>query len=75
LVQTEFKKTIGGYTPLAWNSATGYAADNSERTFIFSLDLLQVMTLIQPSKAIVCKPEYGPIFGGGSDFRITDKCN
>ena len=40
LVETEYGKIIGGYTPLPWNSSKKHwAADKSMTSFIFSLDL------------------------------------
>ena len=40
LIETEYGKVIGGYTPLAWNSSKKHwAADKSMNSFIFSVDL------------------------------------
>ncbi len=33
------------------------------------------MELIRPDKAIQCIPSYGPVFGGGADLAVSDKCN
>lgn len=40
ILETEYGKVIGGYTPLAWNSSKKHwAADKSMTSFIFSIDL------------------------------------
>lgn len=40
ILETEYGKVIGGYTPLAWNSTKKHwAADKSMTSFIFSIDL------------------------------------
>ena len=40
LVQTEYNKIIGGYTPIAWSSAKKqWAADKTQKSFIFSLNM------------------------------------
>jgi hypothetical protein len=40
ILETEYGKIIGGYTPLAWNSTKKHwAADKSMTSFIFSVDL------------------------------------
>ena len=31
--------------------------------------------LVIPEKAIQCIPNYGPVFGGGSDLAISNDCN
>ena len=33
------------------------------------------MTLTRPQYAILCSSVYGPIFGGGADICISDKCD
>ena len=39
------------------------------------MDLKQKMTLKQPQNAIYCDSDAGPIFGGGFDIHISDKCH
>ena len=40
IMETQYGKVIGGYTPLAWNSSKKHwAADKSMTSFIFSVDL------------------------------------
>ena len=75
LVETEYGKVIGGYTPLAWNSSKKHwAADKSMTSFIFSLDLREKFTLNLAQFAIACNPEKGPIFGC-CDICIVDNSN
>ena len=75
LIETEYGKIIGGYTPLAWNSSKKHwAADKSMGSFIFSLDLKEKFTLNLAQFAIACNPEKGPIFGC-CDICVVDKSN
>lgn len=39
LFQTEFGKTIGGYTHCPWKSGGGPVNDTGRRAFLFSLDM------------------------------------
>ena len=64
LVETEFGKIIGGYTPIAWSSAKKqWAADKSMKSFIFSLNMREKFTLNLAQFAIANNPDKGPIFG------------
>lgn len=75
IVETEYGKTIGGYTPLAWNSSKKHwAADKSMNSFIFSLDLREKFNLNLSQFAIACNPDKGPIFGC-CDICIVDGSN
>ena len=75
-MKTEFDKIIAGYTPLRWNSIPkGFVNDPTNASFLLSIDLKQKMSLVDNTKAIYCDPNRGPIFGGGKDIAIADKCN
>lgn len=75
LIETEYGKVIGGYTPLAWNSSKKHwAADKSMTSFIFSIDLREKFNLNLAQFAIACNPEKGPIFGC-CDICIVDSSN
>ena len=75
ILETEYGKVIGGYTPLAWNSTKKHwAADKSMTSFIFSADLREKFTLNLAQFAIACNPEKGPIFGC-CDICIVDNSN
>ena len=75
IIKTEFNRRIAGYTPLTWNSTQGIAEDSSGSSFLLSLDTRQIFELVIPEKAIQCIPNYGPVFGGGSDLAICNDCN
>jgi hypothetical protein len=75
LIETEYGKVIGGYTPLAWNSSKKHwAADKSMTSFIFSIDLREKFNLNLAQFAIACNPDKGPIFGC-CDICIVDNSN
>jgi hypothetical protein len=75
LIETEYGKIIGGYTPLAWNSSKKHwAADKTMSSFIFSVDLREKFGLNLAQFAIACNPEKGPIFGC-CDICIVDSSN
>ena len=64
LLETEFGKVIGGYTPIAWSSAKKqWAADKSLKSFIFSLNMREKFNLNLAQFAIANNPDKGPIFG------------
>jgi hypothetical protein len=55
VIETEYGKVIGGYTPLPWNSSNKHwAADKSMNSFIFSLDLRERYGLNLAQFAIAC---------------------
>lgn len=57
LIQTEYGRVIGGYTPLTWNSSKKHwAADKSLTSFIFSVDLREKFNLNLAQFAIACNP-------------------
>jgi hypothetical protein len=80
LVRTEFGKTIGGYTPLIWNAMPDgrYDLDEHKKSFLFSLDSLERMSLVDPVKAIRCdSKEQDAITAfcrarNGYQFRVLD---
>lgn len=75
LIETEYGKVIGGYTPLAWNSSKKHwAADKSMCSFIFSVDMQEKFNLNLAQFAIACNPEKGPIFGC-CDICLVDASN
>lgn len=48
LVETEFGKVLGGYTPLTWNSKKGFNRDEEKLGFLLSIDKKEKYTLIKP---------------------------
>ena len=70
LVKTTKNKIFGGFTPLNWDSTSGSKNDETNQTFIFSIDLMKKYDMINKEKlAINCNKKYGPYFGG-RDFSI-----
>ena len=64
LIKTNKNKIFGGFTTLDWKSEGGEILDESNSTFIFSLNLLKKYNIINLSKvAIDCGQKFGPIFG------------
>jgi hypothetical protein len=70
---------FGGFTPVAWTSNNGAVADNSLRSFIFTLKNPHdptarkfALKAEKKGEAIVCSNSGGPSFG---DIVIADKCN
>jgi len=75
VVENEYGKIIGGYTPVAWSSARKqWAADKSLKSFIFSLNMREKFGLNLAQFAIANNPEKGPIFGC-CDICIVDNSN
>jgi hypothetical protein len=75
LIETEFGKVIGGYTPIAWSSAKKqWAADKTLKSFIFSLNMREKFNLNLAQFAIANNPDKGPIFGC-CDICIVDNGN
>lgn len=75
IIETEFGKVIGGYTPIAWSSAKKqWAADKSLKSFIFSLNMREKFSLNLAQFAIANNPDKGPIFGC-CDICIVDASN
>ncbi|CAM5999475.1 unnamed protein product [Sphagnum balticum] len=71
VVQTEFGKIIGGFTPLSWKStANTLHSDIKCESFLFSLSLKQKMGLIDDKSAIFNSANFGPTFGAGADLAI-----
>lgn len=57
ILETEFGKIIGGYTPIPWSSAKKqWAADKSLKSFIFSLNMREKFTLNLAQFAIANNP-------------------
>ena len=63
LIKTTKNKIFGGFTPLNWSNKIEEICDESNQTFIFSLNLMKKYNLINNKKvAIVCR-SWGPSFG------------
>jgi hypothetical protein len=69
---------FGGFTPVKWESSGDKKADNSQKSFIFTLKNPLKRFALKPEKvheAIACYEELGPCFGCGYDITIEDNCN
>jgi hypothetical protein len=73
---------FGGFTPLKWDSNSGWRADHSQKSFLFTLKNPHnipasrfVLKAEEKHHAIWCVSERGPDFGGGSDIAVLDDCN
>jgi hypothetical protein len=71
---------FGGFTPIAWDSNSGDKADNTGKSFVFSLKNPRntepkIFPLSNASKAIHCSSSCGPIFGSHYDIRVWNDCD
>ena len=62
LVKTTKDKIFGGFTPLNWKNDKNDKIDDSNQTFIFSLNLMKKYDLINKKKEAIYTSE-GPCFG------------
>lgn len=74
IAKTEYGEVIGGFTPLKWDATRdgNYEYDNTGSSFLFSLSRKEKMRLVEPSRAIANDSKFGPVFGSGHDFAISD---
>jgi hypothetical protein len=73
---------FGGFTPVEWESRSGFKGDDSLRSFLFTLknshNIPARRFVLKPENrdfAIECYSDYGPYFGSGADICVSDKCN
>ena len=74
IIQTTAGYKFGGYTSINWDTSSSYKKD--ELAFIFNL-IKKKKFLLKSDKvnnAIWTGSGYGPIFGGGHDFYISNNC-
>ena len=69
LIETIEGKRFGGFTSESWEGDC--IEKNDKEAFIFSLDKLQIYSIIPEQKAIGCYPKYGPVFMG-CQIKIND---
>ena len=72
-VITTIGRRFGGFTDQAWDQSANYKTGSNG--FIFSLDNKEIYYNKNSSYNIYCHSSYGPTFGNGSDFRLSDNCN
>jgi len=70
LVKTKKDKIFGGFTPLNWKKTNSKSEkkDDSNQTFIFSLDIIKKFDIININKLAI-QTERGPCFGA-CEFQI-----
>ena len=72
LIETTTNRKFGGFTPLNWKSEGAYIYDESNQTFIFSLNLKEKYDMLDKKKmAIQCYSNKGPNFGA-TDFSLKE---
>ena len=72
LIKTNNNRIFGGFTPLNWVNQSVTLNDGSNKTFIFSLNLMKKFDIFNKDKeAIICNSNSGPNFGE-TDFSVKD---
>ena len=72
LIKTTNNKIFGGFTPLNLKKNAGKIHDDSNQTFIFSLNLMKKYDMLDKNQyAISCSSNYGPYFGNW-DFCLRE---
>jgi hypothetical protein len=71
---------FGGYTPRTWTSRGIWVGDSGLNSFLFTIKnphniSPRIFKQIQEINEIYGGLGYGPIFGGGHDLHIGDRCN
>jgi hypothetical protein len=70
---------FGGFTPVEWDSTSSWKADDSLRSFLFTLKnphnipaMRFTLNAQRKRLAIQCDSKWGPCF---CDIRVSDDCN
>jgi hypothetical protein len=73
------RNIFGGFTPVEWDSRITFKADDSQKSFVFTLKNPHniparrfALKAEKKHQAIYCDFRYGPWFG---DIRVSDNCN
>jgi carbonic anhydrase/acetyltransferase-like protein (isoleucine patch superfamily) len=64
-------KKIGGYTPIAWNTSSGYSSEGTNSSFLFSLTNDYKHSLTNNTHHTYRGSSHGTTFGGGHDLYIN----
>jgi hypothetical protein len=71
---------FGGFTPVTWDSSDLFKADDSQRSFLFTLKNPHniparrfALKAEKKGRAILCVSRWGPRFG--DDIAVSDNCN
>ena len=71
LMKTSQNFIFGSFTPLDWDKTSSFKFDNSNQTFIFSLNLLKKYDMINDKGQAIKCTNGGPIFGN-FDFGVYE---
>ena len=63
IIKTKTRRIFGGFTPLDWGKTGGGIKDESNQTFIFSLDLNKKYDLLKIKDQAINRSSDGPKFG------------
>jgi hypothetical protein len=73
---------FGGFTPVEWESKGGYKADDSRKSFLFTLKNPHniparkfALKAERKQKAIFHHSNMGPCFGSGDNIYVYENCN
>jgi hypothetical protein len=71
---------FGGFSPAVWDSTGTNKADNTGKSFLFSLknprnSEPKIFPISNQSYSICCHSSYGPSFGSNCDIYVADNCN
>jgi hypothetical protein len=80
LIETTKGFIFDGFTPIPWDSSSGYKLDNSGKSFLFSLknprnNEPRKFMLMNERHAIGCYSSYGPYFPSNQDMVMYENCN
>ena len=73
LVKTKKYKRFGGFAKNKWNHNNG-GFSNDSKAFVFSLNTMDIFNRNDNGCEMQGNKAYGPWFGGGPDFQISNNC-
>jgi hypothetical protein len=80
VIETTKGFIFGGFTPLAWDSSSGWRADSSRKTFLFTVknprgSSGRRFVMAGTANAILCHSSHGATHGNGCEIYVSDGCN
>jgi hypothetical protein len=80
VIETTKGFVFGGFTPVAWDSSSGYKADSSQKSFLFTVKNPRgsdgrKFVMASSANAIRCYSSFGPTFGNNYDIYVANGCN
>ena len=73
LVEATTGRRFGGFTDVQWEQSSSWKTGSNG--FIFSLDNKEIYYNKDSNYNIYCCSSYGPYFGSGAEFQISNNCN